>query len=110
MEFGIQGIKCDAEGCDYEERDIDWGNTAESILAKNDELLNAPCPKCGANLLTPEDHASVKMMVALAPEISELEEELKKILPEGHPDLERVRVDLSMDGSGAVGIGNIEKL
>lgn len=38
-------LKCDAEGCDHQER---------AQISR--EHIGRPCPKCGANLLTEEDY------------------------------------------------------
>ena len=104
MDLGIEGIKCDAEGCDYEDMSIAWGTTPEEILAVNDEYLNKPCPKCGASLLTPEDHAVIKMMVETLPTITDLEDALIEELGEDHPMNQKVKADVKMDGSGKVAI------
>lgn len=52
------GLKCDTPSCDF----VDMSITIEEY----DEWLNAPCPKCGANLLTQEDLDAVKMIIALS--------------------------------------------
>ena len=109
MDIGIEGIKCDADGCGYEDMNIKWGTTAEEILAVNDEYLTKNCPDCGAPLLTAEDHASVKMMVLLMPELNALEEDLKTLFPEDHPANEKMTVRLTMDGSGKIGIPGLDE-
>lgn len=38
-------LKCDAEGCDH----------VEDVAEITVDMVGKPCPKCGANLLTPED-------------------------------------------------------
>jgi hypothetical protein len=45
----ITGIKCDADGCDYQDQNIPRPGE------KYESYLNAPCPKCGAPLLTEAD-------------------------------------------------------
>ncbi len=47
----VIGLKCDVEGCDYR----------DDTIHKNDYkmYLNAPCPKCGASLLTKEDLSTI---------------------------------------------------
>jgi len=109
MDIGIEGIKCDAEGCDYEDMDLQWGTTPEDILKANDDMLGKPCPKCGASLLTPEDHANVKVMVLLAPELTALEEELKILFP-GEVEDKQVKVSIKMNGTGNVEVGDPEEL
>src|SRR5687768_1323296 len=53
----IKGIKCDAKGCDY----VDESAKYEDY----EKYLGAPCPKCGANLLTEEDLAACKAIMAV---------------------------------------------
>jgi len=52
IECGIGCIKCDA--CDYRDDSVK--------VDSYPEYLNKPCPKCGANLLTEKDLASVQEM------------------------------------------------
>lgn len=53
----IAGLKCDADGCDYSD---------DTIHIQDYKMyLNAPCPKCGANLLTEKDMATVKFLLVL---------------------------------------------
>lgn len=52
-----QGLKCDTPTCDY-----------TYIFGPDDtytKWLNAPCPKCGSNLLTQEDHDTMVEILAL---------------------------------------------
>ncbi len=53
IQWGSIKLKCDANGCDHVE-------LVESI---NAGLVGKPCPKCGANLLTEEDHSASERMV-----------------------------------------------
>lgn len=56
IEFQIQGIRCDTEGCDFEDR---------SVLAENlVDWVDRPCPKCGANLITEDDWDMIDKMLA----------------------------------------------
>ncbi len=50
----VIGLKCDAEGCDYR----------DSTIHKRDYklYLNAPCPECGASLLTEKDLHSLRIL------------------------------------------------
>lgn len=78
------GIKCDALGCDY----------IDPAAVDPAKFLNVPCPKCGANLLTPEDFDAIRMVKALAALIS-------AELPMAEDDTEHITVAVSnMDGSG----------
>ncbi len=96
MDIRINGIKCDAEGCDFKIEDDPWGATPELMKESAQKYLNMPCPKCGAPLLTQEDYDAVLSMVEIAPIISELEAEL--IAAGGDPT--KVTVPVDMDGTG----------
>lgn len=52
IEAEIGGLKCDTPECDYRDDQI--------TLEQYESHINAPCPKCGASLLTPEDYEIVK--------------------------------------------------
>lgn len=49
------GVKCDTEGCDFK---VSFGAREEYT-----NYLNKPCPICGANLLTQEDHDTMSKML-----------------------------------------------
>lgn len=85
----ISGIKCDAPGCDY----IDHEGTLENYPA----YLNAPCPKCGANLLTQADLDTTLALVATCKAINSAFAGVIK--PTEEPQA-RVRIRAHMDGSG----------
>jgi hypothetical protein len=91
-----RGLKCDAPTCDY----VDDGVKDEDY----EKYLNAPCPKCGASLLTPEDFEAIKMLHALADLITTIG---------GGPLREDESVDnswiipIKMDGTGNIKLGNI---
>jgi hypothetical protein len=46
-EVNQKGIICDNPNCDFHD--------SSATLQTFDQWLNKPCPKCGENLLTPED-------------------------------------------------------
>jgi len=119
MEIKINGIKCDA--CDYSNDDADWGTTPEEIKATSEAYIAMPCPKCGASLLTQEDHDALMGMLDLQPLITELEDDMypdgvpaeealqpliteleDDMYPDGVPAEEAVQVKLDMDGSGKI--------
>lgn len=55
IKIEMAGLKCDAEGCDYRD---------DTIHIKDYEIyVNAPCPKCGANLLTEKDMHTIKFLL-----------------------------------------------
>ena len=58
LDFNINGLRCDAPDCDFIDMDI--------TLDQYPNYLNAPCPKCGANLLTQEDFDIVQAAVELS--------------------------------------------
>lgn len=88
IERRVQGIKCDAVDCDFGDENV----TEESYP----EWLNKPCPLCGANLLTEEDFAAVKLLHSLAELINTMHGEV----PEDAP--KRI-VQVSLNGSGLGG-------
>lgn len=49
-------IKCDANGCDFAE---------DHEVSRYRELLNKPCPKCGANLLDERQLVSIEATLAM---------------------------------------------
>ena len=85
MSFEIKGIKCDAQGCDY--------NDDTAKFEEYDQWLNKPCPKCGANLLTETDLNACKAMMGMADILNEAIGDV----PDG---LETARIRFHMDGKG----------
>ena len=53
--FGVNGIKCDNNDCDYRDDSLKYQDY--------ESWLNKPCPKCGENLLTEEDYQAIGEMV-----------------------------------------------
>jgi hypothetical protein len=109
IDIQVGGLKCDAEGCDYTDTD--------AKMEDYEQYVNAPCPKCGAPLLTEEDMAAVKQMHEMADLINgmgddifglldgldpEVVEALENELPEGVAIDSRVQVELKMKGDGSV--------
>lgn len=74
----IGGLKCDTPTCNYRDDSINVG--------EYESYINAPCPKCGASLLTPEDFATVQHTMAIAEFINSLSPErlakLSNVSPE----------------------------
>jgi hypothetical protein len=69
---GMGSIQCDNDSCDYYAEEVSFEEYGDWV--------NKPCPKCGENLLTPEDFLAaqglmqaMELMNALSPE------ELKEI-------------------------------
>ena len=86
VESSIKGLKCDAPECDYSDMSI----TVDSY----EEYIDAPCPDCGANLLTQADFDMVQTIIGITDSINTVFEDIE--LPEG--ELETFTI--SMDGSG----------
>lgn len=115
IDIQVGGLKCDAEGCDYTDTD--------AKMEDYEQYVNAPCPKCGAPLLTEEDMAAVKQMHEMADLINgmgddifglldgldpEVVEALENELPEGVAIDSRVQVELKMKGDGSVEFGELK--
>lgn len=61
------GLQCDSPSCDW---------TDETVEVKDyKQWLNAPCPKCGENVLTQEDLDSVLKVMEMVDLINALPEE-----------------------------------
>lgn len=94
----IGGLKCDAPTCDYRDDSI--------TVDQYESLIDAPCPKCGASLLTPADYARVKQMVDVTTFINSLStEELAKLTGLSIEDLnnpEQATLSLALDGTGNI--------
>lgn len=85
IESNVHGIKCDTPECDFRD---------ESVRAEDyEQWIDAPCPKCGASLLTPEDMAAVKALMAMADWIN-------AVCPEQPDSTPTHKVKLEFDGSG----------
>lgn len=52
------GVVCDNPQCDWKNENVD---TIQMAL-----LVNHPCPKCGQNVLTPEDYIGMMQVIAVA--------------------------------------------
>ena len=67
-EYTIGGLKCDNSKCDYTDPTIDFKDI--------EKWIDAPCPKCGENLLTKDDYFNAKMTVAAFDFINSIPPEL----------------------------------
>jgi hypothetical protein len=86
IETEVYGLKCDAAGCGYIDKSVSF--------LDYEKHLNAPCPKCGANLLTEADYQATKLMLAAV-------EWLNAITPEDAPRTDKpTRIRMDLDGSG----------
>ena len=86
IQYDITGLKCDATDCDYEDDDAKFEDY--------ERYLNAPCPKCGANLLTEADLVAVKAIMAGADWLNLMVGDVTET------DGEVVNIRMDMDGSG----------
>jgi hypothetical protein len=83
----VRGLKCDAEGCNYSDMSVNSEDYSEYV--------DAPCPDCGASLLTLEDYAAFLTLVEAINMVNELD------LPVSEDD-ELIETRITMDGSGKV--------
>ena len=86
IEASIKGLRCDAPDCDYSDMDID--------VEEYSKYIDAPCPDCGANLLTQADYDLVQSIMEITDVINVAFDGVD--LEEG--EIETLTV--SMDGSG----------
>ena len=91
IEEDIKGLKCDATGCGYSDMTIDADNYHNYI--------DAPCPECGANLLTQADYEFVKVLMLITDVVNDA---YKDVELEDEP-IERFSIEL--DGSGIPKVG-----
>ena len=88
----ITGLKCDADGCDYKDMNIN----------DYEQYVNAPCPECGANLLTEADYELVKVLAGVVDTLNE------KYPPPHDPNEPIAHFTVNMDGSGIPILGDLE--
>lgn len=87
----VSGIKIKCDSCDYAEpfESVD----EEMVIATYEKYLNAPCPKCGAPLLTQADFDLLKKVVAGVNALNQLATDAIKNGP-------TEKIHLSTDGKG----------
>jgi len=90
FEVKLEGIKCDAPDCDYEDNSVD--------IDEYQDYLNRPCPKCGASLLTEKDLATIDGMQFMERLFSWIR------YPISSP---RIDIKCDMDGSGKINASEI---
>jgi hypothetical protein len=104
------GLKCDNPDCDW----IDM-----SIPMKDyKKWINAPCPKCGSNLLTKQDYKMVKVLNGFVRVINFIyffipKKWLKKKLEKKYGSFDendRAHMSVSFDGTGKPHFSDIEKV
>ena len=57
-------IVCDNPACDYK---YHYNGTSDDLLLA---FINVPCPKCGQNLLTPEDYLATRRLMKIVDRIN----------------------------------------
>lgn len=97
IETTISGIKCNAEGCDYEDMSIQVEDYCEWV--------DRPCPKCEANLLTEADFELVQTFLEMTSVINEMFP--PGSFPENEPQLS---FEIKMDGSDIPEIGDLKEV
>ena len=97
IEYNVYGIKCDSKECDYADMDVKFEDYPNWV--------NKSCPKCGENLLTEEDLNSTKMLIEIIKGANEIFKDLN--IDTSGP---KVKVNVDMDGSGAVNFENIQPI
>lgn len=93
LNIGVSGIQCDAPGCGY--------NDPSVVRLDYDKYLNAPCPKCGAPLLTEADMLALKALEAEVALVNHVAGDL--------PDGERLKMHLAMRGDGTIDLKGIDQ-
>lgn len=88
----IKGLRCDAPGCSYEQNDEPCGSNFDDWAL----WLNAPCPVCGASLLTQADLDTMKIMLKIVRILNVV------LWPITLFAKKKVVFDLGMDGSGKI--------
>lgn len=70
IEHRSGGLQCDNPVCDW---------TDPTVKVEDyEKWLNAPCPKCGENVLTEEDYNTTKNLLSMVDMINDLPDELYK--------------------------------
>lgn len=92
----ITGIKCDAPGCGYSDPNIP--RHGEDYA----DYLNAPCPKCGASLLTEADLKLVQRITAGTNLLNRIGKALGLKSQRGKRSADDQIIPLSMHGDGSL--------
>lgn len=90
----ISGLKCDGPTCDYHDPAIK--------LEDYEAHIDAPCPKCGAPLLTQADYDQVQQLLSLVATINNMPSV-------SEPNQETATIELGLNGTGDVAILSIRK-
>ena len=79
----MTGVKCDADGCDY--------NDDSAVIQDYKSYINKPCPKCGAPLLTQKDADLINIILKIERVLGWIR------IPSFKPP---IKFDCVMDGTG----------
>lgn len=107
LEFTGGGLKCDNPDCDFVDMSIPINDYKKWV--------NAPCPKCGANLLTKQDYRLVKLFRGIARTVNFIyffipKKWLKKKLEQKYGEFnenDRATMSIKFDGTGEPKFGPI---
>ena len=86
IDMRVVGIKCDEPNCDFINRDVQ--------VTEYEDWIDAPCPKCGASLLTQADYDAIMKMKKIVDFINRFP------MPRIFGKKDRVRGE--MNGSGKI--------
>jgi len=92
--FKSGGLHCDNVECDWADETIQFEDYQSHI--------DAPCPKCGENILTQADFDTAQEIKDFAEFMQHLAEKID--LPVDDTDERRVVVEFKGDGSGKVNV------
>ncbi len=67
VEYNETGLQCDNPNCDWKDESIQFKDYKSHI--------NAPCPKCGENILTETDYANAKHLHDMLDFVNSLSED-----------------------------------
>ena len=93
----VSGLKCDSKGCGFVDP------TVKLTLATLKKNTNRPCPKCGANLLTPEDALATALIISTAKLVNSL------TAPLSGKRQKREHYRVKMNGTGKVKFEKVDK-
>lgn len=85
----ISGLKCDNAPCNYRDDTIS--------VEEYESYINAPCPECGAPLLTQADYDQVQLILSAVGVVNSLPAATSE-------SEEKATVSFEMNGTGSVNI------
>jgi hypothetical protein len=94
------GLKCDTDGCDFVDLAIKY--------KEYKKMINAPCPQCGASLLTAEDYLMVKKLMTSIKIANLIPSPIWKKINKDNSQEQTIRV--SFDGSGIPALKVVDEI